>query len=92
MGLLKKKKALNVLKSIGLGLLDTVLPVKGIIGGIIKGASEVVTANKEAKLGGKDQIDYLRLSVALSTLALIIAFIAGWITFEDLKSVLRLLN
>lgn len=92
MGLLKKKKALNVLKSIGLGLLDTVLPVKGIIGGVLKGAREIVTANKEAKLGGKDQIDYLRLSVALSTLALVIAFIAGWITFEDLKSVLRLLN
>jgi len=88
MGLLKKKKFLNILKSVGLGLLDTVLPVKGIF----KGIKEVFTANKEAKLGGKDQIDYLRLSVALSTLALVIAFIAGWITFEDLKSVLRLLN
>jgi len=92
MGLLKKKKFLNVLKSVGLGLLDTVLPVKGIIGGVIKGASEVITANKDDELGGKDQIDYLRLSVALSSLALIIAFIAGWITFEDLKSVLKILN
>lgn len=92
MGLLKKKKFLTILKSVGLGLVDTVLPVKGLIGGIVKGVKEVKDGHLNSEVGGKGNIDFLRLTISVCTLITVIAWLAGWITFEELKQALKLFN
>lgn len=88
MGLLKKRKALNILKSVGLGLLDTVSPLKPFIAG----AKEAFKSNKNSETGGKGKIDYLRLTVAIVTLLGVIGLLAGWIDFETLKNLIKLVN
>ena len=78
-----KKKAIKtlgrVLKSVALGVADNVPVVNSI------------KANIESELGGKDKIDFLRAASAVCTLVLVIAFLLGKVTIEELEQLLDLI-
>jgi len=75
MGLLTGKLIGSIVKRIGLGVADTIIPN--------------VKANIESEAGGKGKIDYLRIAVSVSVLLLVIAVIFGAIDVEALKSVIK---
>ena len=79
---MKKKilqKALIIGKSIVFGVADNVPVVNSI------------KANIQAEMGGKNKIDYIRLATAIGTLGLIIAFLMGKITMDEVEQLLDLI-
>jgi hypothetical protein len=79
---MKKKvlqKALLIGKSIVFGVADNVPVVNSI------------KANIQAEMGGKNKIDYIRLATAIGTLGLIIAFLMGKISIDEVEQLLDLI-
>lgn len=74
-------KALQILKSIGLGAIKAT-PVGNII--------EEIKANKESEIGGEGY-DYARLAGYGLAALLLIAMILGLITIQDIKELVRAL-
>lgn len=77
MGLLKKVAFKNILKRVGLGVMDNV-PVLATI-----------KDNMQSEDGGKGKLDYLRLSVSACVFVLVLAVIFGAIDVETLKAVIN---
>ena len=64
----------KILKSILFGSLDILPNIK---------------ENIKSDIGGKDKFDFIRLATYIIQLLLIVAFITGKITFDDLKELLK---
>ena len=73
------KKALAIGKSVVFGVADNVPVVNSI------------KANIQSELGGKGKFDYIRLATAIGTLGLIIAFLMGKVTIDELEQLLDLI-
>lgn len=86
-----QRKGGQILKSVGLGLLDTLLPVKGVAAGAVEGIKRVVTDNKNSEIGGVGKTDKVRLITSIGVLGLIAAVIFGLIDIKMFKELLRAL-
>ena len=75
MGLLLKKTIGNLVKRVGLGVLDVVNPN--------------IKQNIESELGGKGKVDFLRLAIAISVIILVLGVLFGLINVETLKAILK---
>lgn len=80
MGIAKKNKFKTLLKSVGNGILDSIPVVS------------TIKSNVESDLGGKGRVDWVRLSTSVLLLVLLIAFVFGKISLEQLESLIKLLN
>ena len=79
---MKKKLLGNIFKigkSIVFGVADNVPVVNSI------------KANIESEMGGKGKYDYLRLASAVATLGIIIAFLMGKVTVDEVEQLLDLI-
>lgn len=68
--------------------------VKRILAGVLDAVPIVSTikANVTSEGGGFGKLDWLRIVTAIGTFALILAFVKGWITMEELTQLLKLVK
>ena len=66
-------------KSVVLGVADSVPVVSNI------------KANISHELGGKGKVDFVRLATAIGTVVLLIAFLLGKVSMENLEKLLKLI-
>lgn len=92
----KKRKGLQILKSVALGALSVVQPIKGLGTGLATAISNEIAENKASETGGEGKFDYVRLGTGLAIVTLVLGYVFGWIdadTFKDLlDSVSELIN
>ena len=90
------KPLLNGSLSLLKGLVSGVSPIVGMVVGAGEGVVKSIQKEKEnnlnSEVGGFGKIDLPRLLGFLKFIGLAAAFIAGWITLEDLKELIRLFN
>lgn len=90
---MKKKfgqtKVGTVLKSLGLGAVDTLLPVRGVVAGAVEGVKRVVDENKRSETAGIGKIDWIRLASAVGVVILILAVVFGWIDMDMFKELVK---
>jgi len=77
MGMLKLKLG-AILKRVGLGVADAVIPN--------------IKKNIESIGGGEGKIDWLRLSVAVCTIIAVVAWLMGKVSLSDLGDLFKMLN
>lgn len=86
---LGQRKGIKILKRLAIGVIDPILPVKGVLAGGIEGVKRIVSENKLSEEGGKGKIDYVRLGSTVGTLGLIAAVTFGVIDIKMFKELMK---
>ena len=68
----------KVIKRVALGVKDVILPN--------------LTANRMSPEGGRGKFDYVRLATSIIALVLILGYLFGKVTMEQLQSILELIK
>lgn len=83
----RKQPLGKVLRSVGLGVVDSVIPASGIVTGVINGIKNQVEKNALDEVTGEGQIDWIRLATFLALFSLIAyaiySLFTGTLTLED---------
>ena len=82
-----KTKAGKIIRSVGLGVVDSVLPVKGIASGVVGGVKEAFEKNLLDEVTEEGQIDWIRIATFIALFGLIVFILiqlfSGAMTLEQ---------
>lgn len=82
-----KTKAGKIIRSVGLGVVDSVLPVKGIASGVVGGVKEAFEKNLLDEVTEEGQIDWIRISTFIALFGIIVFILiqlfSGAMTLEQ---------
>lgn len=67
-----KKPLGKIIRSVGLGVVDSVLPVKGIASGVLGGVKEAFEKNLLDEVTEEGQVDWVRIAVFVCLFGLIV--------------------
>lgn len=83
----------KVLRSVGLGVVDSVVPASGVVTGVVKGIKNQIENNYLDSVTGEGQFDWIRLATFIALFSLIAfavySLFSGEMTLDDVVNLFK---
>ena len=88
-----KKPLGKVLRSVGLGVVDSVVPASGVVTGVVKGIKNQIEKNYLDEVTGEGNFDWIRLATFIALFSLIAfavySLFSGEMTLDDVVNLFK---